>query len=157
MQVNSKGYVRSWMIEVEVIVAEGVAGEDRVILSRSEVNWSTTLPASNDTSSKKVRGHLILHSTVSDKLVELWDELLKLPKRHNGAIFSPGWPTAGLVVTLFTEKEDTGVDDDLPRGRSVGEALYSRLGDPVHVPKVFVPSFIPWTNNSFQIVNKGHV
>ena len=60
------------MTEVEVIVAEGVGGEDRVILRRCEVNWSATLPPSNYTGSKKVSGYLMLRSMVSDKLIKLW-------------------------------------------------------------------------------------
>ena len=83
--------------------------------------------------------------------------MLQLSERHDGAIFSPNWSTARLAVTLFAKEEEPGFDLDLTGGWSCGEALDSWLGDPIHVSEVFVPSFIPWTNVSIQIVNEGDV
>jgi len=83
--------------------------------------------------------------------------LLQLPERHDGAIFSPRRAAASLAVTLFAEKEETGIDNSLTREWVRGEAFDGWLGDPIHEPKVFVPSFLPWTNLSFQTVNEGSV
>jgi len=80
-----------------------------------------------------------------------------LPERQEGAIFSPSRPTASQAVTVLTEKEETWLDDSLTREWGRGKALYSWLGDPIHEAKMFVPSFVPWTNLAFQIVNEGSV
>jgi hypothetical protein len=80
-----------------------------------------------------------------------------LPERHDGAIFGPSRPTVSQAVTIFTEKEETWVDGSLTREWVRGEAFYGWLGDPIHEAKMFVSSFVSWTNISFQIVNKFSV
>jgi hypothetical protein len=80
-----------------------------------------------------------------------------LPERHDGAVLSPNRPTASQPVTLFTEKEETWFDCSLTWEWVRGEAFYGWLGDPIHEAKMFVPSFVSWTNISFQIVNKGSI
>jgi len=56
----------------KVVVALRVSSEDRIILSRCEVNGSTTLPPPNYTGSKEIRWHIILRGLVNDKFIELW-------------------------------------------------------------------------------------
>ena len=80
-----------------------------------------------------------------------------MSERHDGAIFSPSRPTASKAVALFTEKEETRINDSLTGEWVRGEAFYGWLGDPIHEAEMFVPSFVPWTNLSFQIVNEGSV
>ena len=80
-----------------------------------------------------------------------------MSESHDGAIFRPLRPTASKAVTVCAEEEETGFDDSLTREWVGSEALDSWLRDPIHVSKVFVPSFVSWTNLSFQVVNEGSV
>lgn len=80
-----------------------------------------------------------------------------MPERQDGAILSPSRSTGSQAVTVLTEKEETWIDDGLTREWGRGKALYSWLGDAIHEAEVFVPSFGPWTNLAFQIVNESSV
>ena len=61
------------------------------------------------------------------------------------------------MVTIFTEKEETWIDGSLTREWVRGKAFYSGLGDPIHEAEMFMPSLVPWTNLTFQIVNEGSI
>ena len=85
------------------------------------------------------------------------NELLQLPERQDGPVFSPSRTAASQAVTIFTEKEETWINGGLTREGVRGKAFDSWLGDPIHETKMFVPSFVPWANLTLQIVNEGSV
>lgn len=126
--------IRIGEIEIKVVVPLRISTESGIIFSRSDINGSTTLPSTDDTSTDKFGTFFGCHTLkdfsgtfLGKESVEFGDELSEFTECEEGAVFCEFGSTS---VGFITEEDEAWVDGILTFV-GLGEVLDTRLGDTV--------------------------